>query len=59
MEKEFDCIKMKEELQAKVYEETKGMTFSEQDAYFNKSSENEAWWQRLVERDKVNKQDIR
>jgi hypothetical protein len=53
MEKKFDCLKMKEELQARVYEETKDMTFSEQDAYFNKSLENDAWWQRLVERDKV------
>ena len=55
MEKKFDCLKMKEELQARVYEETKDMTFSEQDAYFNKSLENDAWWQRLVERDKAKK----
>ncbi|MCL2040967.1 MAG: hypothetical protein FWG84_02855 [Bacteroidales bacterium] len=47
MEKEFDCLKMKEEIQAKIYEETKDMTFLELDAYFNKSLENDAFWQGL------------
>ena len=51
MEKEFDCLKMKEELQAKVYEDTKDMTFPELDAYFNKNLENDVFWQRLVKRD--------
>ena len=51
MEKKFDCLKMKEEIQAKVYEEIKDMTFPELDAYFNKSLENDAFWQRLVQRD--------
>ena len=31
MEKEFDCLKMKAEIQAKIYEETKDMTFLELD----------------------------
>jgi hypothetical protein len=39
MEKTFDCLKMKEEIQAKIYEETKDMTFPELDVYFNKSLE--------------------
>ena len=47
MEKTFDCLKMKEEIQAKIYEETKDMTFPELDAYFNKSLENNAFWQKL------------
>ena len=51
MEKEFDCLKMKEKIQAKIYEETKDMTFPELDVYFNKSLENDAFWQRLVQRD--------
>jgi len=38
MEKSFDCLKMKEEIQAKIDGETKDMTFPELDAYFNKSS---------------------
>jgi len=51
MEKEFDCLKMKEEIQAKIYEEIKDMTASEELAYFNKKSQNSALWQRLVKRD--------
>ena len=56
MEKEFDCLKMKEEIQAKIYEETKDMTFSELDAYYDKRLENSALWQRLVKRDNLRKQ---
>ena len=52
MNKKFDCLKMKEEIQAKIYEETKDMTFPELDAYFNKSMENNSLWQRLVNRNK-------
>ena len=51
MEKEFDCLKMKEEIQAKVYEKTKDMTFPELRAYLDKSLENNSLWQRLVQRD--------
>ena len=56
MENEFDCLKMKEEIQAKVYEETKDMTFSELDIYFNKSSENNVLWQKLANRNNAYKQ---
>ena len=58
MEKRFDCLKMKEEIQAKVYEKTKDMTFPELRAYLDKSLENDALWQRLVTRDNVRKQNI-
>jgi hypothetical protein len=34
MEKEFDCLKMKEEIQAKIYEEIKDLPSSEIVAYF-------------------------
>ena len=51
MEKEFDCLKMKEEIQAKIYEETKDMTFPEFRAYLDKSLENNSLWQELVMRD--------
>jgi hypothetical protein len=37
--KTFDCLKMKEELQAIVYEKTKDMTTEELLAYFKKSRE--------------------
>ena len=55
MDKEFSCLKMKEEIQAKVYEKTKDMTFPELSAYLDKSLENDIFWQRLVNRDKVQK----
>jgi hypothetical protein len=56
MEKTLDCLKMKEEIQAKIYEETKDMSSSEIFAYFRKESQNSALWQRLVERDNAKKQ---
>ena len=51
MEKTFDCLKMKEEIQAKVYERTKDMSYPELRAYLDKSLENDTLWQRLVRRD--------
>jgi len=51
MEKEFDCLKMKEEIQAKVYERTKDMTFPEWRAYLDNRLENNSLWQELVARD--------
>jgi hypothetical protein len=56
MDKEFDCIKMKEEIQAKVYERTKDMTFPEWRAYLDKRLENNYLWQELVKRDNLQKQ---
>jgi hypothetical protein len=56
MEKTFDCLKMKEEIQAKVYERTKDMTYPELRAYLDKSLENDTLWQRLVARDNAQKQ---
>ena len=55
MEKTFDCLKMKEEIQAKVYEKTKDMTFKELRAYLDRSLKNDALWQRLVKRDNERK----
>ena len=34
-EKEFDCLKMKQEIQAKIYEEIKDMTTEERLLYFH------------------------
>jgi len=51
MEKDFDCLKMKAEIQAKIYEETKDMTFPELRAYLDRRLENSTLWQRLVKRD--------
>jgi SRSO17 transposase len=58
MEKDFDCLKMKEEIQAKIYEEIKNMSASEELAYFNEKSQNSALWQRLVARDNARMQNL-
>jgi len=55
MNKDFDCIKMKEEIQAKIYAETKDMTFPELDAYFNKSIEKDTFWRKLSNSDNAYK----
>ena len=49
---------MKEEIQAKVYERTKDMTFPELRAYLDKRLENNNLWQRLVQRDNAQKQTV-
>jgi len=56
MEKEFDCLKMKEKLQAKVYEKIKEMTSPELCTYLEKSMENNEFWQSLISRDNTQKQ---
>ena len=38
----FDCVKMKREVQAKIYEETKNMTWEEQRERLRKVSERAA-----------------
>jgi len=38
----FDCVAMKREIQAKIYEETKGMTGEEVREYFRLASERAA-----------------
>ena len=58
MEKTFDCLKMKEEIQAKIYEEIKDLPSSEIVAYFNKKSQNSALWQKLVKCDNAKGQNI-
>ena len=55
MKKDFDCLKMKEELQAIVYEKTKDMTFPELRAYLDESLKNDVFWQRLVKRGNARK----
>lgn len=58
MDKEFDCLKMKEEIQAIVYEKVKDMTFDELRAYLDKNLENNALWQKLLKRDNVKEQRV-
>lgn len=35
-EKDFDCVKMKNDIQAKLYEKIKNLTFKEQREYISK-----------------------
>jgi len=58
MEKKFDCLKMKAEIQANVYEKTKDMTFLELQAYFDKSLENDTFWHQLINRDNAQKRSV-
>ena len=56
--KRFDCLKMKDEIQAKVYEKTKDMTFHELHAYLEKSLENDAFWHGLVSYNNAQRQNM-
>jgi hypothetical protein len=49
MKKDFDCLKMKEEIQSDVYEQTKNMTSYEFRTYMDKSMANNTLWNRLAE----------
>jgi hypothetical protein len=51
--KDFDCVQMKNEIQAKIYAETKDMTFEELRAYLDKQLEHDAFWQRIIRQQKV------
>ncbi|GHS94966.1 hypothetical protein FACS1894139_02420 [Planctomycetales bacterium] len=43
--KEFDCLKFKEEAQARVYRETKNMSTAELLRYFNREGKwHPQWW---------------
>jgi hypothetical protein len=49
MKKEFDCIEMKRDAQARIFEEIKGMSPQEQIEYFRhaiQSSRFGEWWER-------------
>ncbi|MDR1973501.1 MAG: hypothetical protein LBQ31_02385 [Bacteroidales bacterium] len=46
-EKEFDCVKMKNDIQAKIYAETKDMDFKNRRAYIDKHLQSDAFWQRI------------
>jgi len=44
-EKDFDCLKMKSEIQAKIYAEIKDMTTEERIAYFHIAPEQDPFRQ--------------
>jgi hypothetical protein len=43
----FDCVQMKNEIQAKIYAETKDMSFEELKAYLAKRIDNSPFRQRI------------
>jgi hypothetical protein len=51
--KDFDCVEMKNAIQAKIYAETKDMTFEELRAYLDKQLEGDAFWQRITRQQSV------
>jgi hypothetical protein len=50
IEKDFDCIEMKSAIQAKIYAETKDMSFEEYKAYLNRRLKNSALYARMQKR---------
>jgi hypothetical protein len=46
--KAFDCVEMKNSIQAKIYGETKNMNFQEQRAYIDKQLQNNSFWQQIA-----------
>jgi len=51
-EKDFDCVKMKNDIQAEIYAETKDMSSSERIAYFKAGLQEDPFWQSLQKRQK-------
>lgn len=47
IKKNFDCLKMKEEVQVKVYQDTIGMSFAELRGYFNSHLNNNFFWKKI------------
>ncbi|MDR1675168.1 MAG: hypothetical protein LBR86_01675 [Tannerella sp.] len=44
--KAFDCVEMKNAIQAKIYAETKDMTYPELRAYLDRNLKDDAFWHR-------------
>jgi hypothetical protein len=46
--KEFDCVKMKNDIQKKIYGETKNMNYEEFRTYINKHLQGDTFWERIT-----------
>jgi hypothetical protein len=46
-EKDFDCVKMKNDIQAEIYAETKDMNFNELRAYLDNHLQDNTFWKRI------------
>jgi hypothetical protein len=47
LEKQFDCIAMKNDIQSKIYAIVKDMEFAELRSYMDKSLQNDGFWNRI------------
>ena len=52
-QKEFDCLEMKREIQAKIYSEIKDMTVEERIMYFSIPPEQDPFRRRYNKRERV------
>ena len=57
-DKDFDCVEMKNSIQAKIYAETKDMNTEELLAYFNRHLHGDAFWEQ-VSRNTKTKQELK
>jgi len=55
MNKEFDCLKMKEDIYAKIYSETKQMNLKEYVEYITESVKKSQLWQKFEKKQQENK----
>jgi len=53
IEKEFDCVKMKNDIQAKIYSETKNMNFKELRVYLDNKLQKDTFWNRINKKQKL------
>jgi hypothetical protein len=57
MNKEFDCLKMKEDIYAKIYSETKQMNLKEYVEYITESVKKSQLWQKFEKTKKIEAND--
>jgi hypothetical protein len=53
IKKDFDCVKMKNDIQAKIYADTKDMSFEEYKAYLAMRLKNSPFKERINRRQQV------
>jgi hypothetical protein len=50
IEKTFDCVEFKRRVQSEIYDDIKGMTFEQEQAYFERRASTGKlgeWWKRI------------
>ena len=49
----FDCLRYKETVQRKIYEDTKDMSFAQLSAYLNRGIADDPFWGKLMQNAKA------